>query len=245
MKLQRLSKKLRLGAAVLLFTLISAVLALHTGKYALADSKIIHHGQVKKKPMQSGGKGRVSWLGEGRCPISRFKNQRSLFLVPEDFWHRHKREQIRQNPFLLLNYYKDKTAPPTSLELEGPSRAHIFFVDWQNEWGGKRLVFSILHTPQDKMLSKPLAAVVGESGLCKERMAHLSLFMDPGRGKAAPGALMKRSQWEKSRAFGPRKVVVSTLKGFKDFGDGIKSPLAGKKLGEIKFELIPAGVTLY
>jgi hypothetical protein len=109
---------LRYGLIALTLALLAATGASWPLQPAEAGSKIIHHGQVKKKPMPEGGKGRVSWLGGGRCPISRFKNQRSLFLVPEDFWPRQKQSQVRGNPFLLLEYYKDQAEPPTSLQIE-------------------------------------------------------------------------------------------------------------------------------
>jgi hypothetical protein len=212
---------------------------------ARAGSKIIHHGQTKKKPGLAKGKGRASWQGQGHCPITRFKGRRSLFLVPGDYQPGQGPRPDKRNPFPALGYYANAQHPPKTIDIEGRSRVHLFFVDWEDKYGGQKLVFSIFHTNRDKLLNIPLASVVGESGICRQRMAYLSLFLDPGSGRSRGTAMMKKSQWDKSKAFGPRLVRVSTLKGYQDRGDGKKSPIPGKLLAEIRFKLMPAGVSLY
>ncbi|MCF8034194.1 MAG: hypothetical protein K9K66_15910 [Desulfarculaceae bacterium] len=136
-------------------------------------------------------------------------------------------------------------SPPLSLklpdvgqgvEIDRRTEFHAVLIDRSGTYEGREVVFEWLHGSPWRAFAKPVTRTVRRFAGQPHPMAEYSCWSSPAKmGKfwsaLFPSSVMKRSQWNASRCYGPRLVRVRG----KD----------GEIIAERAFEIHKTGVRLY
>ena len=163
---------------------------------------------------------------------------------------RYKRQNERWTPFNLLKPDDKQPSVPERFEIVDRTEFHAFLVDTTGGKLGRLVVFSWYHRTRQTPFARPMAVPLVRVANFPLPVAEFSIWSDPAdRGgllsMAGLNSVMSKSDWDRSRVFGPRTLKVSRLAGWRTDPLGKKVPVAGELIAEASFEIHPRGVTVY
>ncbi|MCF8032241.1 MAG: hypothetical protein K9K66_03250 [Desulfarculaceae bacterium] len=182
---------------------------------------------------------------KGGCTLGGQLEQEGLIIVPLSAFTKKRITGEEWAPLELLDRPCQKQAVPPRVEIDERTEFYAFYSPREQKEGGLQVVFTWYFGRPQRIYSRPQVKVlVKRSGFARP-VALTWIWSKPhGSSKVlSMGGLhsvTSKAQWEASRIYGPRTLVISRLAGF-DNG----RPQAGETLARVSFEIHEKGVQIY
>lgn len=180
---------------------------------------------------------------KGGCTIAGQLKKDGLVLVPLSAWTKKRLD----DDFGAMDLLKRPClAEPLASRVEIDDRTEFYvFYSPPDAKAGQQVVFTWYYGRPRRVLARPLIKVLVKRDGFERPLAISQIWSAPhGSSKLlAMGGLnsvQSKAQWEASRIFGPRTLVVSRFAGF----DRARV-LTGETLAEVHFEIHQKGVQVY
>lgn len=216
----------------------SLVSALHPKNLALALAALVL--ALGLTSCDSGRRGRAT---KGGCVIAGQLEKKGLVLVPLSAWTK-KRLGDGFGPMDLLERpCLDQTVAP-KVEIDDRTEFYVFFSPLEAK-AGDQVVFTWYYGHPERVLARPLVKVLVKRDGFDRPLAISQIWSAPhGSSKLLSmgglNSVQSKAQWEASRIYGPRTLVVSRFAGFDH-----NRARAGETLAEVHFEIHEKGVQVY
>lgn len=188
---------------------------------------------------QSGGK------AKGACTLGSQLASDELIIVPLSAFTKKRIADDKLNPMELLGRPCQAQAVPRRVEIDERTEFYVFYSPKDQKDNGLQVVFTWYFGRPAALYAKPqLKVLVKRTGF--ERPLAISWIWSKPHGSSKVLSLgglhsvTSKAQWEASRIYGPRTLVISRFAGF-DHG----RPLAGETLAKVEFEIHEKGVQIY
>jgi len=181
--------------------------------------------------------------GKGGCTIADQLRKDGLVLVPLSAWTK-KRLDDNLAPMDLLK--RPCLAEPVAAKVEIDDRTEFYvFYSPSDGKAGEQVVFTWYYGRPQRVLSRPLIKVLVKRDGFERPLVISQIWSAPhGSSKILSmgglNSVQSKAQWEASRIFGPRTLIISRFAGF----DQARA-LTGETLAEVHFEIHEKGVQVY
>lgn len=180
---------------------------------------------------------------KGGCTIGGQLKKDGLVLVPLSAWTK-KRQGDDFGPMDLLK--RPCLAEPLAPKVDIDDRTEFYvFYSPPDGKAGEQMVFTWYYGRPERVLSRPLLKVLVKRDGFERPVAVSQIWSAPhGSSKILSmgglNSVQSKAQWEASRIFGPRTLVISRFAGF-DQGRA----RTGETLAKVHFEIHEKGVQVY
>lgn len=156
----------------------------------------------------------------------------------------------RFSPMLALTRRGKGDKVPERIEITERTEFYAFFIDPTGKYNNKTVVFQWFHQTNPKPFARPVSVPVMKLHGYKWPMAFFAIWSAPPSARGLMSfmnyrSVRSRADWDRSRCWGPRTLIVSEFKGYKKGPDGRSIPKVGKTIAEAHFEIHQRGVTVY
>lgn len=160
-------------------------------------------------------------------------------------------DKHRLSPSGLIEYLlRASMNPPPTFELTGRAEFFAVFRDLDRTWQSRDLVFAWYHGTPPRPYCRPVVRRVQAMEGNPWPVAVYGCWSEPsGLGNFSNSlglrSVMRRSDWDDSRCYGPRLIRIFDLAGFYQEPDGTQVPLPGSHLiAEARLDIMPTGVQI-
>lgn len=180
---------------------------------------------------------------KGGCAIADQLKEFGLVLVPLSAWTK-KRLGGDLNPMDLLQRPCLPQPLAPRVEIDDRTEFYVFYSP-AGAKAGEQVVLTWYYGRPQRVLTRPQVKVlVRRQGF--ERPLAVSQIWSAPHGSSqilslgGLNSVQSKAEWEASRIYGPRTLVISRFAGFED-----NRPRAGETLAEAHFEIHEKGVQVY
>jgi hypothetical protein len=182
---------------------------------------------------------------QGGCLIAGQLEKEGLVIVPLSAFTKKRMNGGAWSPLKLLARPCQASPVPPRVEIDDRTEFYAFYSPPGEAQSGRQVVFSWYYGKPPRLYTKPALKVLIKREGFPRPVAVSYIWSKPhGASKVLSlgglHSVRSRAQWEASRIFGPRTLVISQFAGF-DQG----RPKAGKTLARAVFEIHEKGVQLY
>ena len=188
----------------------------------------------------SGAGGKTPKAG---CTIAGQLKKDGLVLVPLSAWTKKRLD----DDFGAMDLLKRPClAEPLASKVEIDDRTEFYvFYSPPDAKAGQQVVFTWYYGRPQRVLARPLIKVLVKRDGFERPLAISQIWSAPhGSSKLLSmgglNSVQSKAQWEASRIFGPRTLIISRFVGF----DRARA-LTGETLAEVHFEIHQKGVQVY
>ena len=183
--------------------------------------------------------------GKAGCRIADQLAEHGLVIVPLGAFTKKRVADDDWNPLELLARPCQSEAVPQRVEIDERTEFYAFYSPPGESQPGRQVVFSWYFGRPQRLYAQPMVKVlVKRQGFARPVAANYIWSKPHGSSKMLSlgglHSVTSKAQWEVSRIFGPRTLVISEFAGF-DQG----RILTGKTLVKVSFEIHEKGVQLY
>ncbi len=182
---------------------------------------------------------------QGGCRLASQLADAGLIIVPLGAFTKKRISGDGWSPIQLLERPCQASAVPARVEIDERTEFYAFYSPPPGSPTGMQVVFNWYFGRPPRLYARPeLKIPVKREGF--PRPVAVSFIWSKPHGSSKVLSLgglhsvTSKAQWEVSRIFGPRTLVISKFAGF-DHG----RPLAGETLKKVSFEIHEKGVQLY
>ncbi len=154
------------------------------------------------------------------------------------------------SPLLALRRRGHGPEVPEKIEITERTEFFAFFVDPTGKYNQKTVVFQWFYRTRPEPFARPMTVPVMKLPQYKWPLAYSAIWSAPPSARGLMSfmnyrSVRSRAEWDRSRCWGPRTLVVSEYKGLKKGPDGRMIPKVGKTIAKAHFEIHQRGVTIY